>query len=65
MEGESWEHSVSRSTTHFDDRVEMGRCNDPVEQKGSSVFIRGQLVSIMGSIMTPGCMNSQTQKEEY
>lgn len=47
-----------QSATHFDDRVEMGQCNDLVEQKGLSVFTREQLVWVTGSVMTPGCMNS-------
>jgi len=65
VEGESWEHSVSRSATRSDDRAGTGGCNDPAEQKGLSVFIREQLVWITGSITTPGCTNSQVQKEEY
>lgn len=41
--GGSWEHIVSRSATHLDDRAETRQCNDLVEQNGLSVFIRDSL----------------------
>lgn len=56
---------VSRSATHLEDRAETGQCNDLVEQNGLSVFIRGQLAWITGSIMTSSCKSSQKQKEKY
>lgn len=51
--------------THLDNRAETGQCKDLVEQNGSSVFIRGQLAWITGSIMTSSCKSSQNQKEKY